>query len=384
MNYFVLSTFSKYGMLRFLSLVICFNLATFLRLRWSYGQQLGAEYVSFPLGILFILFASALITIYVFENPFIKYLTSILLSALISLLFLPDLSVLQLIYFGVISVLWGWVYHAYIPSLLKKLKQPILNELLELWRFRFLFRLWLIYRLKLRYSQTLLGILWIILLPFLNVIVLAFALETVLKVKTIDNLPFVPFMFCGQIVYTFFSGVILKSRESVLQQLSLSNTIYFPKYFGLLLNLGEALVDFSFVFITCIFLNMLSGIPITFTYFYLIFPLSILFLLTIGLSFIVGYLGVLLRDLQQLIGIILQLLFFLLPIFYSSSSVKPPFDALMWFNPLAKIIENTRNIMLLGVFDVSLLLLPTLIAITVFFVGFLIFLVNQDSLIEYL
>jgi lipopolysaccharide transport system permease protein len=71
-------------------------------------------------------------------------------------------------------------------------------------------------------------------------------------------------------------------------------------------------------------------------------------MLTMGLAWFLASLGVYLRDMGQLIGVLLQVLMFLSPIFYSLEQVPPEFRAVMRLNPLTALVENARYTLLWG------------------------------------
>ncbi len=76
-----------------------------------------------------------------------------------------------------------------------------------------------------------------------------------------------------------------------------------------------------------------------------LFPLLIF---SCGIGFFVSSLGVYLRDLQYLTGVLLQILFFMTPIFYPIQAVPHPFQRFLYINPLCELIEQTRKFFLYG------------------------------------
>ena len=82
----------------------------------------------------------------------------------------------------------------------------------------------------------------------------------------------------------------------------------------------------------------------------LLLPLTLLplALISAGISFFVASLGVYLRDMQQIVGIITQMLFFMTPIFYPVSLVPEKLRWILHINPLTAIVEQTRQVFLYG------------------------------------
>jgi lipopolysaccharide transport system permease protein len=106
---------------------------------------------------------------------------------------------------------------------------------------------------------------------------------------------------------------------------------------------------------------LLTGGGVQWTTIFLPLVLLPLLLLTLGSTWILASLGVFLRDVGQLIGLLVQALFFFTPIFYTLESVPEPLRSLMSFNPLASVVTAMRDILLFGrVPDVGLLATATL------------------------
>jgi lipopolysaccharide transport system permease protein len=220
----------------------------------------------------------------------------------------------------------------------------------SLWRQRQLLRQLVSRAVQQRFRGSVLGLLWAILTPLLMLGVYTFVFVYIMQVKWNgqgSTFLFVMNLYCGLIVYGIFSESVGGASGQILANPSYVKKIIFPLEMLPIAMLGASLI-FNFFSLVILLLG---------TQFFL-HPLSIhlvalpivwlpLLLFTAGLSWIVATLGVYIRDMQQLIAIILQFVFYLCPIVYPLQRV--PESLRLWFlrvNPLAVFVEESRFILL--------------------------------------
>ncbi len=338
-------------------------LAVQIRLQIPIGQYLPPEYQAQPL-LIYPLFACAtLLTCLLIlsplatrkpfsiflakSHPFRRYLVSLGFAVVYVLLLLPDISQLQMVYFAVAGFILGILcialpYRIYFG-------QPgnnLVKSLTLLWERRALLNIWLRFNIEARYSQRVLGILWIILQPVATSVVLAFAFRFFMRVEL--DVPFVTFYMSAMAPYTLFANSVLNSTGSIVGRISIVAQVYFPREILVLLTLGEGVVDFCFAFLAMLVINALSGVYPNIYFIYL--PLLFLILLTmvLGLMFFLSSLTVMVRDIPQLLAVVIQLVFFLTPIIYPIESFPEHFRFLFVLNPLAPLIQGFRDIIAYG------------------------------------
>jgi lipopolysaccharide transport system permease protein len=374
-------------------------LAVWLRYEINFGNELGTEYqawgmIPFVIGMTPFLtyFAVSLLEkIHFFrlyfttERHFRLLLLSASAASAITLVFLPDVSQLQVAYFFVTTVIVGFLVIV-LPSRLQimaTLTVSIGKSLSDLWAYRTLICIWLVYRIESRYRQTILGILWIVLLPVASSLVLAFAFTQLLGAGNIVDVPFVAFLLTGSTIFSIFQTIIQRSKGEILGKISLIKQVYFPREIIIILIAGEALIDFVFTFVTTIAIIMIFyGYVPTLLYFYLFIPIFLLFALSVGLALILSYLVVRIRDLQQLIDIVMQLLFFV-TVLYAPGRTSGNIERFMALNPLSPIVNAFRDILLYERMpDFTALIFPTILAIILLYVGYIVFKLNEDLFVE--
>lgn len=338
-------------------------LAVQIRLQVQLGQFLPPEYQAQPLPLYPLLACAALLTSLLIEtplatqkpfsiflarsHPFRRYLISLGLAALSVLILLPDVSQLQMVYFALTGVLLGILcialpYRIYVghPG------NDLVKSLTLLWQRRALLAIWLRFNIESRYSQRILGILWIILLPIATSVVLSFAFTQFMRIQL--DVPFISFYMAAMVPYTLFSNSVLNSTGSIIGRIGIIAQVYFPREILVLLTLGEAVVDFCFAFVAMLVINLLVGVLPNIHFIYLPLLFLILLVMALGLMFLLSSLTVMVRDIPQLMVVLMQLLFFITPIIYPIDQFPERLRFLFVINPIAPIIQGFRDIIAYG------------------------------------
>src|SRR5690606_26935007 len=139
-----------------------------------------------------------------------------------------------------------------------------------------------------------------------------------------------------------------RSPNIILENINYVKKVVFPLEILPWVTLGAALFHTGVSTMVWLFAYLvIFGVP-HFTA--LLFPLILLplILFTIGISWIFASLGVFLRDVSQVMGIITTILLFLSPIFYPATAIPEEFQSILLFNPLAPTIEQAREVLFFG------------------------------------
>ena len=205
-----------------------------------------------------------------------------------------------------------------------------------------------------RFKGSYLGLVWSFVQPLMMLAVYTFVFTFVLKAKfgvPIEDTrmgAFAIIMFCGMSVFNIFSDTVNSCATIINSNSNLVKKVVFPLE---LLPLSQAVVCFIFGLIW--FFLLLFGVIFilhSLSLRALLLPVMLvpLFLFSCGCGFIVSAFGVYIRDLPYMIGVILQILFFMTPIFYSVKSVPEKFQIFLYLNPLCEMVEQTRIVFLYG------------------------------------
>lgn len=203
-----------------------------------------------------------------------------------------------------------------------------------------------------RYRQSWLGALWVLLTPLLMLGVYTFVFRYVFGVRwgvTVEsNLSFAVRLYAGLAVFNFFAECVTRAPRLVLEQPHLVKKVVFPLEVLPWVNSVAALVHLGTA------LAMLLGLAVWDTgrihLTTVALPLVWLPLvpLTVGLGWWLAAIGTFVRDVGQVITMIVSLLLFLSPIFFPVQALPAAWQKWMFLNPLALIITETRHVLIDG------------------------------------
>lgn len=227
-----------------------------------------------------------------------------------------------------------------------------------------------------RYRGSLLGFLWSFIHPIFMLAVYTFVFGFVFKarwgIEQENPIHFAAVLFTGLIAFNLFSECLSKAPALILTNINYVKKVVFPLHILPIVSLGAALFHTIISLLILMLFIVLTGNSITLTSLALPLIFMPFVLLIIGLSWFLASTGVFLRDINQLIGIVLTALLFLSPIFYPISAVPETMQTYLYWNPLTFIVEQMRQVLIWGLWPdwFNLLLyacLSSFIAITGWF-----------------
>ncbi|MBE0427350.1 MAG: ABC transporter permease [Nitrospirae bacterium] len=223
----------------------------------------------------------------------------------------------------------------------------------------------------LRYKGSVIGILWILMIPLSQLLVFVFLFGKVIPLG-IDAYP--AFLFSALLPWVWFSTCLNSASGLFIGNRDLMRRPNFPPFILIVVNTLSNLLSYIFFLPILIFILVLYGHYMT--PYLLIFPLLILIqsTLIIGLSLIVATMNVFYRDIQQIVTVSAMLLFYLTPVFYRSEAIGEKYHLLYTLNPVAVLIQSYRAIFFYGSPPPwGSLMLSTVLSITVFAIGFFLY-----------
>jgi lipopolysaccharide transport system permease protein len=246
-------------------------------------------------------------------------------------------------------------------------------DIKEILQFRDFFRFLILRDIKVKYKQSILGMLWAIIRPFFMMIIFTLFLGKLAKIPS-DGVPYPIFNYTAMVAWTYFSSAITISSNSLVGASSLISKVYFPRLLIPLTPILAGLLDFIIAFIVVIPMMMLYNIH--FTVMALILP--ILFFLMVlaatGVGLIFSALNAKYRDIQNIIPFLTQFWMFASPIVYPASLVPERYRMIYALNPMTGIIEGFRSALLGTIpFPTEMVLLSVAISIMIFLGGVLYF-----------
>lgn len=226
-----------------------------------------------------------------------------------------------------------------------------------------------------KYKGSFLGTFWSFFNPILMLTVYTFVFSVVFKARwnNADSTKgeFALILFSGLIIFNLFAECFARAPNTILQNANYVKKIVFPLEIFPIVAMGAALFHlFVSLIVWLIFHIIIVGIPPATS---LLLPLVLLplVLMTLGFSWLLSSLGVYLRDVSQIIGILTTALMFLSPIFYPLASLPKDYQGMFLLNPMTATIEQARTILIYGNLpDWHMLAVSTSISIVILWAGF--------------
>ena len=211
----------------------------------------------------------------------------------------------------------------------------------ELWKYRELLYFFVWRDVKIRYKQTAIGILWVVLQPLLTMLVATLFFGRLAKLPS-QGLPYSVFCFAAVVPWAYFSTALVAATNVVVEQQRVITKVYFPR---LILPISAALsglVDFSIGLIVLFIFTFAHGIKPAFTV--LLIPLFLLLAIftVLGVGLWLSALNALYRDVKYLIPFIVQFWTLASPVYYSSGMVPERYRWIYGLNPMAGVIDGFR------------------------------------------
>src|SRR6266852_1762567 len=217
----------------------------------------------------------------------------------------------------------------------------------ELWTYRELTYFFAWRDVKVRYKQTVLGVLWAVIQPFFTMLVMTLLFGQLAKIPT-DGIPGPVFYFSALVPWTYLSTTVSNAGMSLVSNSNLLTKIYFPR---IILPAAVALSNLMDFFIgSALFIGFMVYYEIPLGWSLFLWPslVILLVLLSLSLGVFLAALNVKYRDFKYAIPFAIQLLLFATPIIYPVSMVPEKFRWLVALNPLSGVIEAFRYALVPG------------------------------------
>ncbi len=220
-------------------------------------------------------------------------------------------------------------------------------NLRELWQFRDLLFTLSGRDLKLRYKQTALGVIWVILQPLMAAGIFSFVFGTVAKLPS-NGVPYLLFSFAGLLGWNLFSNTLSKTSGCLIGNAQLISKVYFPRLVLPLSTVPSTLVDFGVAAGMMGVLMVLYGVAPGWGLLLAPLWLAMLLAIALGIGLISAALTVSYRDVQYILPVFLQILLYASPVAYSISAVPERLRVFYTLNPLTAPLEALRASILGG------------------------------------
>jgi len=212
----------------------------------------------------------------------------------------------------------------------------------DLWRYRELFLILAWRDLSVRYKQTIIGILWAILRPFLTMVVFTVIFSKIAKLPSDGNAPYALMVFAGMLPWILFSSSLSDASNSLIDNTNLISKVYFPRLIIPAATLITAFVDFIISFIILIgmmiYYQFIPGVQMLLLPFFILLAL----LASLGPGLWMTSLNVKYRDFRYVIPFFVQFGLYVSPVGFSSNVVPEQWRLIYSLNPMVGVIDGFR------------------------------------------
>ncbi|PKM47986.1 MAG: teichoic acid ABC transporter permease [Firmicutes bacterium HGW-Firmicutes-8] len=194
-----------------------------------------------------------------------------------------------------------------------------------------------------KYLGSYLGMLWAFVQPTITILIFWFVFQLGFKSRPVDNFPFILWLLCGMVPWFFFSEAVSNATNAVIENSYLVKKVVFRVSVLPIIKIISALFIHLFFIIFLFIMFLVYGYKPSIYSFQVIYYLFATIVLALGISWITSSLVVFLKDIGQVVGMLLQFGFWLTPIFWSLKLVPEKYHIFLKLNPIYYIVEGYRN-----------------------------------------
>lgn len=253
-------------------------------------------------------------------------------------------------------------------------------HLTELWKFRELLYFFVWRDVKVRYKQTVIGVLWVVLQPVLTMLVATLFFGKLAKLPS-QGLPYSVFCFAAIVPWSYFSSALTATTNVIVDSQHVITKVYFPRLILPFSAVLSGLVDFSIAFAVLSIFTFARGIRPTIAIAFLPMFLLLAIFTALGLGLWLSALNALYRDVRYLIPFVVQFWILASPVYYPSSLVPERYRWLYSLNPMAGVIDGFRWGLTGTGHAPGLALLVSVTMVAVVFFGGLIYFNRMEGMI---
>lgn len=257
------------------------------------------------------------------------------------------------------------------PSLsLKNLR----GDLSKLWQYRDLLYTLSLHRVKVRYKQSVLGILWALLQPLSMMLIFTFIFSVIARMSPEGAPSYAIFVYAALLPWNYFSSAVGNATNSLVSHSQFVTKVYFPREILPVTYVVAALFDFVIAATLLVALMVYYQVRPTANALYAIPIIVILSAFGLAMSFLFSATQVRIRDVGVAVPLLLQLWMFATPIIYPLSAVPVRLRPIYELNPMVGVIENFREVILRGgPPDFRSLLISAVVSVVLLFGSYIYF-----------
>ncbi len=222
----------------------------------------------------------------------------------------------------------------------------------SLWNYRGFVASSIRRELRMRYAGSALGAAWQILSPLALILIYTIVFAELMRTRLTgveDRFGYAIFVCSGLLAWNMFAEILLRSQGMFVEHANLLKKASFPRICLPVIVVGSAVSNFGIVYGVFLTLLLVSGRFPGPVFLSAVLPLALLALLGAGIGTLLGTVHVFFRDVGQVVGIVLQLLFWLTPIVYPLTALPNQYAQWIAYNPITPIVKSLQEVFVNGV-----------------------------------
>lgn len=258
---------------------------------------------------------------------------------------------------------------------------PVVYEMRELYRYRFLVWNLIVRDLKVRYKRSFLGFIWVMLNPLLTMAVLTVVFSQLFRFN-VQHYPV--FVLSGTLIWSLYAQGSTAAMGSLLGSGNIMRKLYVPPSVFVASAIGSAVVNFAFAIVPFFLLALITQIVPSVTWLFIVIPAVLVTLWAMGIGLIISALMVFFQDTFEIYQVLLQAFYFLTPVFYPVKSLPQPLSFLENFNPMYLFISSFQNAIMTGSLpNLWQMLLAVVLSVVALVIGWVFFTRAEGKFVYY-
>ena len=218
----------------------------------------------------------------------------------------------------------------------------------DLWTYRELFAILAWRDLAVRYKQTVIGVAWAVVRPFLTMVIFTVLFGRLAKMPSDGDAPYPVMVFAGMLPWFLFSTILSEASNSLVSNANLIGKVYFPRLIVPAASIVVALVDAAVTFVLLLLLMLWFGFLPDWRIAFLPAFVLLAVLASLGPALLMTAMNVKYRDFRYIIPFVLQFGLYVSPVGFSSAAVPEQWRLLYSLNPVVGVIDGFRWCLLGG------------------------------------
>lgn len=243
--------------------------------------------------------------------------------------------------------------------------------------------------IKQRYQGSALGMLWSFLVPVMMLVIYTFIFSEVFQAKwdidTGDKYQFALVLFCGLTVFNLVGEVMNRSTTLIVSNTNYVKKVIFPLEMLPVVATCSALFNFVVSFIILILAKLILYHNVSATLYMIFLAMIPLVIMAVGLGLFISAISVYLKDVGNVISVLVTVLMYLSPVFFPLTAVPENFRVVCEMNPMTYVIENFRKVVLYGeCLDWKFYGISCVVALVIYFIGKTVFMRAKEGFADVL